>query len=281
MGVIRREGDWRLEKLEEGLYEITHQKDKQAEIRTQDYRSSWGNDVAVGLVPVHEVDSYAEAEGLFEEYAHGGTPSGSGSIEASATQRGRTSRDQALGEGSLNFEDDLSHLDNLENLPPGGLSLVFLIGGGVIISASPLRINEPVFIIGAGLLLSGLGIIGWSILIGTANGWDEAIEFLTTTRENSNDSSSGSGSSEDIETIPPTPESIKNKLIFGRANQRCEWCSDQTDHPEVHHIEPRSEGGTNDESNLIVLCPSCHRKADSGGISKTKLRGKLRHIYAE
>ena len=28
---------------------------------------------------------------------------------------------------------------------------------------------------------------------------------------------------------------------------------------EVHHIKPRSEGGTDDSANLIILCPNCHR----------------------
>lgn len=29
---------------------------------------------------------------------------------------------------------------------------------------------------------------------------------------------------------------------------------------EVHHIVPLSEGGANDESNLMSLCRSCHEK---------------------
>ena len=29
---------------------------------------------------------------------------------------------------------------------------------------------------------------------------------------------------------------------------------------EVHHILPLSEGGTNEESNLMSLCRSCHEK---------------------
>ena len=29
---------------------------------------------------------------------------------------------------------------------------------------------------------------------------------------------------------------------------------------DIHHIKPKKEGGTNDNSNLIVLCPNCHRK---------------------
>lgn len=30
---------------------------------------------------------------------------------------------------------------------------------------------------------------------------------------------------------------------------------------EIHHIVPREFGGTNEEDNLIILCPNCHRRA--------------------
>lgn len=33
---------------------------------------------------------------------------------------------------------------------------------------------------------------------------------------------------------------------------------------EVHHIIPLSEGGSNDESNLMSLCRSCHEKIHKG-----------------
>eukprot|EP01045_Picozoa_sp_COSAG04_P013163 COSAG04_NODE_918_length_9425_cov_1.980270_9_plen_344_part_00 len=38
----------------------------------------------------------------------------------------------------------------------------------------------------------------------------------------------------------------------------CEQC-DSTDSLEVHHVTPRSHGGTDDESNLMTFCHSCHR----------------------
>jgi len=40
---------------------------------------------------------------------------------------------------------------------------------------------------------------------------------------------------------------------------------------DVHHIVPRNEGGTNRDSNLIVLCPSHHRLADRGAIPRKRL----------
>jgi len=43
----------------------------------------------------------------------------------------------------------------------------------------------------------------------------------------------------------------------------CEQCKSEgrlTAAEEVHHILPLADGGTNDESNLMALCKSCHSK---------------------
>ncbi len=47
------------------------------------------------------------------------------------------------------------------------------------------------------------------------------------------------------------------------AHPLCERCLVEgkiTPVDEVHHIIPVSQGGTNDESNLMSLCKSCHNK---------------------
>lgn len=51
---------------------------------------------------------------------------------------------------------------------------------------------------------------------------------------------------------------IARRLIKERGNpcQNCKWDEANCD---VHHILPRSKGGTNEKSNLIILCPNCHR----------------------
>ena len=58
-----------------------------------------------------------------------------------------------------------------------------------------------------------------------------------------------------------------------RANGNCEDCSqpapflrksDSTPYLEVHHIIPLSQGGEDTLSNVIALCPNCHRKVHFG-----------------
>lgn len=40
---------------------------------------------------------------------------------------------------------------------------------------------------------------------------------------------------------------------------------------DVHHILPACEGGKNEMTNLITLCPNCHRLAHRNLLSKDKL----------
>ena len=47
----------------------------------------------------------------------------------------------------------------------------------------------------------------------------------------------------------------------------CEQCKNEgrfTAAEEVHHVLPLANGGTNDESNLMALCKSCHSKITIG-----------------
>ena len=63
----------------------------------------------------------------------------------------------------------------------------------------------------------------------------------------------------------PDPKSIKDmsskttaKLIK-RAGLGCSICGWKESSLDIHHIIPKKEGGTNDNENLIMLCPNCHR----------------------
>lgn len=54
---------------------------------------------------------------------------------------------------------------------------------------------------------------------------------------------------------------------------KCKLCNKKTEHLELHHIIPKSRGGSNDESNLIELCSECHGLAHD--VSFTNERGGL------
>lgn len=52
--------------------------------------------------------------------------------------------------------------------------------------------------------------------------------------------------------------------ILKRANICCAMCSWDLGTLDIHHIKPKAKGGTDEHTNLICLCPNCHRLAHSG-----------------
>lgn len=48
--------------------------------------------------------------------------------------------------------------------------------------------------------------------------------------------------------------------ILSRANQGCMICGWNEATCDIHHIIPRKIGGSNDNDNLVIVCPNCHRK---------------------
>lgn len=64
-------------------------------------------------------------------------------------------------------------------------------------------------------------------------------------------------------------------MILNRDNYTCQCCKGKHKDSklEVHHIVFRSQGGSDEESNLITLCHTCHKNLHSGKISP-KLKGK-------
>lgn len=47
--------------------------------------------------------------------------------------------------------------------------------------------------------------------------------------------------------------------ILKRANKECTLCGWNESTCDIHHIIPKSQGGTNEHNNLIIVCPNCHR----------------------
>lgn len=54
---------------------------------------------------------------------------------------------------------------------------------------------------------------------------------------------------------PISPE--QRKRIFARDNGQCIWCGSKDD-LHVDHVQPRSRGGTSEDTNLQTLCGTCN-----------------------
>jgi hypothetical protein len=66
------------------------------------------------------------------------------------------------------------------------------------------------------------------------------------------------------------PAAVRRALLIA-SNYSCvvdnvQWFVD------IHHITSRAANGTHDPSNLVVLCPTCHRAAERGRIKPQELR---------
>ena len=66
-------------------------------------------------------------------------------------------------------------------------------------------------------------------------------------------------------------------MVLNRDNYTCQYCKGKHKDSklEVHHIVFRSQGGSDEESNLITLCHTCHKDLHSGKINP-KLKGKIK-----
>lgn len=209
MGVVRREGDWRLEKRDEGVYEVTYRKSVEMKVHTPDYQPGVTEIPAVDVVPVREASGYAEVEELFEERARGGPPddvgtpaSGTGgsrpadrarsagsdrapssasaptasSASGGATSAGSgvsSSTGPALGLGTGSVADAFGRL------PPGGFALVALLVGAVFVFTAGSALGSAGLLFGALLSLGGVAVFGWAAVLYRTRGPAAARAFLT------------------------------------------------------------------------------------------------------
>lgn len=66
-----------------------------------------------------------------------------------------------------------------------------------------------------------------------------------------------------------TLPSKTKKLIFQEAQCRCPFCGESDVAVlEIHHITERTDGGSNDPENLILVCANCHSKITCGVIPR-------------
>lgn len=68
---------------------------------------------------------------------------------------------------------------------------------------------------------------------------------------------------------------VYNKL---KANKTCNFCCKKfnNEKPEIHHIIPVSEGGSNEELNLVALHKKCHKQVHKEMKKFCKICSKLR-----
>lgn len=74
--------------------------------------------------------------------------------------------------------------------------------------------------------------------------------------------------------------------IIKRLNIPCSICSWNEAVCDIHHIVPKGKGGTNDHTNLTILCPNCHRLAHNKKITKfvsmeEQIGDKWKEYYAQ
>jgi Restriction endonuclease len=62
----------------------------------------------------------------------------------------------------------------------------------------------------------------------------------------------------------------RKAYVLCRDNYTCQQCKKKNVALHVHHIVYRSNGGSDDESNLITLCEDCHHKLHQGKIKLKK-----------
>ena len=72
--------------------------------------------------------------------------------------------------------------------------------------------------------------------------------------------------------------SSRRSAILHRDGYTCQCCGKKNCRLEVHHIIFRSNGGTDDEENLITLCEDCHKGVHAGTIVLDKKPKKSKNL---
>ena len=72
--------------------------------------------------------------------------------------------------------------------------------------------------------------------------------------------------------------SSRREAILHRDNYTCQCCGKKNCRLEVHHVKFRSNGGTDDEENLITLCEDCHKGVHAGTVVLNKKPKKSKNL---
>ena len=72
--------------------------------------------------------------------------------------------------------------------------------------------------------------------------------------------------------------SSRREAILHRDNYTCQCCGKKNCRLEVHHVKFKSDGGTDDEENLITLCEDCHKGVHAGTVVLSKKPKKSKNL---
>ena len=72
--------------------------------------------------------------------------------------------------------------------------------------------------------------------------------------------------------------SSRREAILYRDNYTCQCCGRKNCRLEVHHVKFRSNGGTDDEENLLTLCEDCHKGVHAGTVVLSKKPKKSKNL---
>lgn len=100
----------------------------------------------------------------------------------------------------------------------------------------------------------------------------EPFKLIGNTAKNVYDKIEIEDESEEGHKYPPLTQTQKEEAIRKVGTKCCYPGCQERESLDVHHINPRRESGNNKENNLIVLCPTHHRKADRGSIPRERLK---------
>lgn len=72
--------------------------------------------------------------------------------------------------------------------------------------------------------------------------------------------------------------SSRREAVLHRDHYTCQCCGKKNCRLEVHHIKFKSDGGTDDEENLITLCEDCHKGVHAGTVVISKKPKKSKNL---
>jgi hypothetical protein len=106
MGVVRREGDWRLEKREDGVYVVSYDREPKVRIVTAERDEQVLDADTLGQVTVRQVTDYDDVTDAFEEYADRDDPRSVGPLGRTRVDPGDDADEGESGDGDPAADDD-------------------------------------------------------------------------------------------------------------------------------------------------------------------------------